>query len=111
MWGACALIFHPEILRRLVDHPRSVSWLGARPKEDAEAIMDERARNPHTIKQSDIVIGMVLRRFLRKRLMYFNPSLARHTSVYSSCGHGTNTNKRNAKIVADFSKPLAEQIP
>lgn len=111
MWGACALVFPPEILGRLIDHPRTVNWAGAPTKFDWFKIRNWRLSNPSEIKNNDILIGSVLRKFFRKRLMYFNPSLANHISTYSSCGHGTNTNKRNAKVVADFNRPLADQIP
>jgi hypothetical protein len=44
-------------------------------------------------------------------MWFVDPSPAYHGAVHSSCKHGINTGKRNAHRIADFNKPLSEQIP
>lgn len=112
MWGACALVFRPEVLAQLVDHPRARSWLGVRGKKKAQwpALKEKRRANPWMIQNSDTIIGSILVKSLKRKLYYFNPSPACHIAQYSAIGHGDNKGRRNAWAIADPSIPLAHQI-
>lgn len=121
VWGAMALTFPPAVLRQLLDHPRALSWLGAKPswrtgesKEQYqaryEAMKETRIREPWLIQNSDTAIGIILRKFLKKKLVYISPSPVDHCSKYSSIGHGGNAGKRNAIYIADPARPLYPQV-
>ena len=121
VWGAMALVFPPKVLRQLLDHPRALSWLGAKPslkkgesKEEfrirCEAHKEKRRQEPWLIQNSDTAIGIILRKFLKKKLVYVSPSPVDHCSKYSSIGHGGNAGKRNAHYIADPTKPLRPQV-
>lgn len=121
VWGAMGLVFKPNVLKELVNHPRAKSWLGAKisrkPKESAkehkarwENTKEFRRENPCMIQNSDTAIGIILRRLMKRKLMYINPSAINHCSAYSSIGHGGNTGKRNAYFIADPSISLYDQV-
>jgi len=122
MWGAMALAFPPEVLQGLLNHPRALSWTGAKIKrKKGEAFNDYKARwesvkqkrmdNPCFIQNSDTAIGIILRKHMKHKLMYVSPSPVDHISKFSSIGHGGNTGKRNAYFIADHSIPLDQQVP
>lgn len=121
VWGAMALTFPPKVLRELLDHPRALSWLGAKlTRMKGESVEEHRARDlamkerrkkePWLIQNSDTAIGIILRKFLKKKLVYVSPSPVDHCSKYSSIGHGGNDGKRNAYYIADPTKPLRPQV-
>lgn len=121
VWGAMALAFPPKVLRELLNHPRALGWLGAkitwRPGESKadfqarwEAVQETRRREPWLIQNSDTAIGIILRKFLKKKLVYVSPSPVDHCSKYSSIGHGGNSGNRNAFYIADPTKPLYPQV-
>jgi hypothetical protein len=112
MWGACALVFRPEVLRQLVEHPRAQSWVGVRCRDNKkwQELKEKRIANPHMIQNSDTIIGSILVKSLKRKLYYFNPSPCTHTSRYSAISHGDNTGRRNAYYIASMDLPLALQI-
>lgn len=112
MWGAVALVFRTEILRQLVEHPRSVSWLGVRSRKKSKwpELKQRRIENSWMIQNSDTIIGSILIKNLKRRLYYFNPSPATHISRFSAIGHGDNKGRRNAYFVAAYDLPLVDQI-
>ncbi len=112
MWGAVALVFKPDVLRQLVNHPRALSWLGCRSKTKTkwEDLRAKRLANPHMIQNSDTIIGSILTKSLGRKLYYFNPSPVSHFSKHSACGHGGNGGNRNSYFIADHSIPLGLQI-
>ncbi len=112
MWGACALVFRPNILQSLINHPCAKHWLGVRGKNRKQwpALKLKRQQNPWMIQNSDTVIGSVLTRNFGLKLYYFNPSPASHISKFSAIGHGDNRGRRNAWKIADPSIPLADQL-
>jgi hypothetical protein len=111
MWGACALVFKKQILIDFLKDPRVQSWRGISPKTKSIAaeVMALREKEPWRVQNSDYIIGKIVRT-LNKQLYYFNPSLCSHIARYSSIGHGGNSGKRNARLIADHSKSLKEQI-
>jgi hypothetical protein len=112
MWGACALVFRPEVLRQLVEHPRAQSWVGVRCRDNKkwQELKEKRIANPHMIQNSDTIIGSILTKSLKRKLYYFNPSPCTHTSRYSAISHGDNTGRRNAYYIASPDLPLELQI-
>jgi hypothetical protein len=116
-----ALVFPPDSLKKLLNHPRALSWTGAKisrkPGEKAvdfktrwEQTKQKRILSPHLIQNSDTAIGIILRKHQKKKLMYVSPSPVDHISKYSSIGHGGNCGRRNALYIADHSIPLADQV-
>ncbi len=112
MWGACALVFRPEILANLVNHPRAKSWLGVRGKKKSgwKSLKEKRRQNPSMVQNSDTIIGSILTKSLKRKLYYFNPSPVSHVARYSAIGHGDNSGRRNAWQIADPSIPLLFQF-
>lgn len=121
MWGACALCFPTKVLQSMQQVPKYHNWLGVPPeRKDDESdsqylrrkndLLAKRQANPWMIQNSDTVIGQLVRKSLKRRLYYINPSPSEHIATYSSCGHGNNTGKRNAMKVADHSIPLKDQV-
>ena len=112
MWGACALVFHPNVLEKLLDHPKATNWLGVPPADPSKraAVMAARRNNPALVQNSDTIIGAIIRRHLKRKMVYINPSPAEHIAVNSSCGHKSNFDKRNAVYVASHKLPLAQQV-
>lgn len=121
VWGAMSLVFPPDSLRKLLEHPRALSWTGAKiSRKSGEKIEDfkkrweqtkqKRSLSPHLIQNSDTAIGIILRKHQKKKLMYVSPSPVDHISRYSSIGHGGNEGRRNAYYIADHSIPLADQV-
>lgn len=122
VWGSMAFVWHPRIVRQVLNHPRARGWCGAKIKRKAgenrsvfnkrwEEHKEYKRENPHLIQNSDTIIGIVVRRYLKRKLMYVSPSLVDHCSKYSSIGHGSNKGKRNAYYLADPLIPANLQIP
>jgi hypothetical protein len=112
MWGAVALVFRPEMLKKIIEHPIATEWVGVR-CQDISAwpeLKKKRIANPWMIQNSDTAIGQIVTRGLKQRQYYFSPSPVEHISKYSAIGHGTNRGKRNCRISADHSEPLIPQV-
>lgn len=123
LWGACALAWKAETLRSMLRHPVAQNWLGAAPRtrvkvknkwvrrkrSQIQAIYEKRRKAPHTIANSDTAIGKVANA-MRLGMWFVDPSAVSHIAEFSACGHGGNTGRRNAFKIADFNKPLIEQV-
>jgi len=110
LWGACALIWDPAVLREALDSELAQRWLGASPRSRKKSVWEKRRQNPHMIQNSDTAIGHIMNRMERE--MYFvDPSPVRHISEESTVGHGGNRGRRNCGRCADWTIPLGEQVP
>lgn len=97
LWGACALIFPRESLRKILDHRIARNWKGAAGKHQRPAT-----------KNSDTAIGKICNS-LKLPMMFANPSLASHVAKISSIGHGDNNGRRNCLYhVNDDGKSVEE---
>ena len=112
LWGACALIFPRKVLVELLEHPIINKWLGTavNSKSISQNIMIKRKENPHLIANSDAAIGRIIND-MGKSMWFVDPSPTNHIAEFSSVGHGGNDGKRNAYRIADFNKPLVDQVP
>lgn len=112
LWGACALIFPRKILEEVLEHPITNKWLGAsiRTKSKTQEIMIRRKNNPSLIANSDTAIGKIMNA-MGKTMWFVDPSPTSHIAEFSTIGHGGNDGKRNAYRLADFDKPLEDQVP
>jgi hypothetical protein len=109
LWGACALVWHRDVLRKVIDTPTCKYWLGAKPKSGSKSVIENRKNNPSSIANSDTAIGKAINRL--GLFMYFvDPSPVHHISKYSTISHGDNTGRRNCYRCADFEKPLISQV-
>jgi len=86
LWGACALVFPRESLRKLVYHPIALNWRGAGKKKDLP---------PEEIRNSDTAIGLAIRK-MGLSMHWYVPSLATHIARHSTLGHGDNSGRRGA---------------
>lgn len=122
VWGAMALVWHPKVINKLIEHPRAKTWCGAKIKKRKNEKRSEykkrwekhkemKRENPHLIQNSDTIMGIIIRKCLKRKLMYVSPSLVDHCSKNSSIGHGDNSGRRNAYYLADHSIPAHIQIP
>jgi hypothetical protein len=110
LWGACALVWRPDVLRRVIGSDIAKRWAGARPASGNMAVLDRRRENPETIANSDTAIGKIANDL--GLCMYFvDPSPVSHIARYSTIGHGGNDGRRNAYRIADHSLPLSYQVP
>lgn len=123
LWGACALAWDADVLRKVVNHGIAKRWLGASPRrrvkvkgkwvrrtrKQIQSIYDKRKKEPHMIANSDTAIGKVCNA-MRLGMYFVDPSAVSHIAVNSACGHGDNSGRRNAYRLADFNAPLIEQV-
>lgn len=114
-WTAQSLCFDSNVLQALVDHPRADTWTGLPPKHMRSksgrlAHKEKQLSQPWNINNSDYIIGSILQVNLMRSLYYPNPSLATHCNPVSSVNHGSNTGRRNALYVADWSIPIEHQL-
>lgn len=98
LWGACALAFPRESLRKILDHRIARNWKGAAGRHCRPAT-----------KNSDTCIGKVCNA-LKLPMMFVNPSLARHVAKISSIGHGDNNGRRNCLYYAGNDSQSAKTI-
>lgn len=109
LWGACALLWTRRTLSMVVSHPKTATWLGAKPRSNDPAVYEKRRQNPHLIANSDTAIGMIINKI--KLGMYFvDPSPVQHIAEHSTIAHGGNGGRRNCWRCADFERPLWEQV-
>lgn len=112
LWGACALVWPRKVLEQVLQHKVIYNWLGVptRTKSIWKRKKEERRNNPSLVQNSDTAIGKIMNSM--KRSMYFvDPSPVNHFSTHSAVGHGGNMGRRNCHRCADFSVPLARQVP
>jgi hypothetical protein len=109
LWGACALVWRPQVLEQVINHKIAKSWAGARPRSGNPAIREARLANPHTIANSDTAIGKIANE-MGLSMYFVDPSPVSHIAIYSTIGHGGNDGRRNAYRIADHSLPLAYQV-
>lgn len=109
LWGACALVWRPDVLRRVVYSDIAKRWAGARPRSGNVSVIERRRNNPETIANSDTAIGKIAND-LGLSMYFVDPSPVSHIARYSTIGHGGNDGRRNAYRIADHSLPLAYQV-
>jgi hypothetical protein len=108
LWGACALVWRPETLAAVINHPIAKTWLGVR--GSTPAVMARRKADPALIANSDTAIGRICNA-IGLGMYFCDPSPVSHIARFSTIGHGGNDGRRNAYRIADHGKPLASQIP
>ena len=109
LWGACALIWDREALKKVIETPTCKNWAGARPKSGSPIVMENRRKNPSTIANSDTAIGKAINS-LALAMYFVDPSPVHHIAKFSTISHGDNTGRRNCGRCSDFSKSLREQV-
>lgn len=111
LWGACAICWRPDELRRVIEHHRAASWKGARPRtaRTRKAVYEKRLQNPYLIANSDTAIGIIMND-LELPMWFLNPSAARHVARYSAIGHGGNSGNRNCGNCANHEAALINQV-
>jgi hypothetical protein len=107
LWGACALVWKPEALAAVVNHPIAKTWLGVR--GSTPAVMERRKADPALIANSDTAIGRICNA-IGLGMYFVDPSPVSHIAYYSTIGHGGNGGRRNAYRIADHSQPLSYQV-
>lgn len=112
-WGACALVFHRNVIKLLLNHSITKTWSGCPPQantiKERNDILQDRKKNPHKIQNVDTAISKIMKALVLE-MYVVDPSPVTHIAEYSSIGHGSNTNKRNCFRCADRTKPLFEQV-
>lgn len=93
LWGACAMMFHRDVLRELVDHRKAQNWRGVRRRSNGSV-----QREDHQVQNVDTAVSIVLKR-MSKRIYFCNPSLSQHIGVVSATGHGGASGNRSARTV------------
>lgn len=97
LWGACALVFKPEVLEKIINHRIALGWKGIK-------------SNPTGLTaNSDTAIGRICNA-LGLKMYFVDPSPVQHIARYSSIGNKDNTGKRNASRIAKHDLPLAQQV-
>jgi hypothetical protein len=107
LWGACALVWRPKVLAKVVDHPIAKTWLGVR--GSTPAVIEKRKSDPALIANSDTAVGRICNA-MGLGMYFVDPSPAAHIARHSTIGHGGNGGKRNAYRIADHSQPLVQQV-
>lgn len=114
-WTAQSLCFERHVLHAIANHARADLWtglppMGMRTKSKRLIHKEKQLKEPWNIQNSDYIIGDIIQRNLKRKLYYPNPSLATHCNPVSSVDHGSNTGRRNALYIADFSLPIEYQL-
>lgn len=107
LWGACALVWKPEALAAVINHPIAKAWLGVRGL--TPAVMERRKVDPALVANSDTAIGRICNA-IGLGMWFVDPSPVDHIARYSTIGHGGNNGRRNAYRIADHSLPLSYQV-
>ena len=110
LWGAMAMIWHPSVLKQVINSKRAKNWIGRR-STMAEGEQRWKENNPQDVRNVDTFIGYCVREMKRK-MYYVNPSFVQHISEYSSIGGRDATGKRSAKFMVGTPRvPHANEIP
>lgn len=109
LWGACALVWKPEVLEQVINHRIALNWLGARPRSKNKNVILNRKKNPYLIANSDTAIGKICNA-LKLGMYFVDPSPVSHIATTSTINHGGNLGRRNASRLADHSLPLDYQV-
>lgn len=114
-WTGQSLCFERDVLTAIANHPRGANWTGLPPqkmrnKHGRKIHRELQLAKPWNIQNSDYIIGSIIQDNLHRKLYYPNPSLATHCNPVSSVNHGSNTGRRNALFIADFSVPIVAQL-
>ncbi len=110
LWGAMAMIWHPSVLRQVLEGDHANNWVGRRSTMTTEEI-EHKTANPETICNVDTMIGYSVKDMGREQY-YVNPSFAQHISEYSSIGGRGASGKRSAKFLVGMdSVPAFDEIP
>ena len=96
LWGACALAFPRESLRRIIDHRIARDWKGVGKRNPA----------PDRICNVDTAIGKICNA-LGLHMLFTNPATAQHIGGISSLGHGGLGGRREALFVSDDLRPAS----
>jgi len=111
VWGAMCLIWHPEVLRSVINTHRAQNWVGVRSKLGDEEFK-RRQDNPELIRNLDTAIGYIITKDLGRKIYYCNPSCVQHISEDSSIGGRPATGKRCARFLAGMKgSPSPLNIP
>lgn len=110
LWGACAMVWHRDVLASVINHRIAANWVGARPKSGNMKVIEKRKQDPWRIANSDTAIGRIVSD-LGKTMWFVDPSPVQHIATHSTISHGGNKGRRNCLRCADHSKPLTDQIP
>lgn len=110
LWGAMAMLWHPSVLKKIINSDKAKNWVGRRSTMKASEI-EHKEKNPDTICNLDTFIGYSVRD-LGRQMCYVNPSFVQHISEYSSIGGRSVAGKRSAKfMVGTTNAPSAQEIP
>ena len=83
--GNCAVVWHRDVLQRVVQHPDALKWLGTVPdnvKHKVQYVQMQRV-NPHLISEIDVAVGRILSAEGIK-LFCVDPSPVQHVSLVST---------------------------
>lgn len=96
-WGACAMAFPRESLRKIINHRIAIEWRGFNDKQEGAEI-----------RNSDTAIGRICNA-LNLGMWVWNPSLSHHVAKHSTIGHGDNSGQRNASWIS--KNPWEDAVP
>jgi len=106
LWGAVALVWPREVLKRVLQTKVVKYWIGVPPSRGTKESLEERQADPSLVKNSDAAIGLALNE-IQRSTYYVKPSLVIHASTHSTVGNGSNVGQRNCWNPADHNKPLS----
>lgn len=113
MWGACALAFPRESLRKIIEHRFAVNWKGFTPKQQPHETKEEfRQRRSELRERPDLICGVdhvigKVARLLRMKMVFLNPAVAQHVGRHSTLGHGGTGGRMSARLVMpDLDGPI-----
>lgn len=109
LWGACALVWHREVLARVIRHETATTWLGVPPRSNRREVMQRRKDDPSTIANSDTAIGTILNQ-MGLEMYFVDPSPVTHIARHSTINHGGNNGRRNCSRCADHALSLFDQV-
>lgn len=110
LWGACALVWHRDVLKQVIESEIAKTWCGAKPRSGSLSVYEKRRKNPEMIANSDTAIGKIMNS-LDKKMFFVDPSPVKHIAEHSTISHGGNGGRRNCYRCADWSLSLENQVP
>jgi len=110
LWGAMAMIWHPDVLDKIVNGDKAKDWIGRRSTMKPSEIR-YKLNNPEEVRNVDTFLGYCVRDMGRD-MCFVNPSFAQHIGEHSSIGNRDVSGKRSARfMVGGVGTPSAKQIP